>query len=376
VKRIKLKIAPGVETEFVDRDRALAQVAEWAEKSTRWPVVIFGPEGCGKTAFLRQAASGLRELGYDVFYLHPLDRVFAAEVDDPDVKTLFLELVRKTLEDEKWGRMALAVFDLTREILKKRRRKIAVIADDVFQAIGLDKAAAYVKGLLNMIEHPVYNYESIVVLIATSEGVSRGEIGRHRWAYLRPMWNMPREGLQQLYDRIPGAKPPFEDVWRWTGGNPEMLVKLYRSGWAVERVVGDVLRGKRLTAEFVRRWRRWLEAGRGGSRCALDRRRAGGACQRAGGEELNSIQHVRQRPLLLDRRPAAREGSRARHWEERRLADADTQRGGEEGAEGGVGRLFLPLGSCGVRGRRGLSAPTLGLWLIRARLGQGCSPGG
>jgi hypothetical protein len=168
-------------------------------------------------------------------------------------------LVRKTLEDERWGRLALAVFDLVREILKKRRRKIAVIADDVFQSIGLDKAAAYVKGLLNMIEHPVYNYESIVVLIATSEGVSREEIGRHRWAHLRPMWNMPREGLQQLYDRIPGAKPPFEDVWRWTGGNPEMLVKLYRSGWAVERVVGDVLRGKRLTAEFVSRWRRWLE---------------------------------------------------------------------------------------------------------------------
>jgi ABC-type Fe3+/spermidine/putrescine transport system ATPase subunit len=56
VKRIKLELAPGVETEFVDRDRALAQVVEWAERGTRFPVVIFGPEGCGKTAFLRQAA--------------------------------------------------------------------------------------------------------------------------------------------------------------------------------------------------------------------------------------------------------------------------------------------------------------------------------
>jgi len=260
VRKIRLEIAPGVETEFVDRDRALAQVVEWAEKSTRWPVVVFGPEGCGKTAFLRQAASGLRELGYDVFYLHPLDRVFLAEVDDPDVKLLFADLVRKTLEDERWGRLALAVFDLTREILKKRRRKIAVIADDVFQAIGLDKAAAYVKGLLNMIEHPVYNYESVVVLIATSEGVSREEIGRHRWAHLRPMWNMPREGFHQLYEKLPGAKPPFEDVWRWTGGNPEMLARLYSSGWAMERVVGDMLREKGLTAGFVARWRRWLEA--------------------------------------------------------------------------------------------------------------------
>jgi len=259
VKRIKLELAPGVETEFVDRDRALAQVEEFAEEGTRWPVVIFGPEGCGKTAFLRQAAAMLRELGYDVFYLHPLDRVFAAEVDDPDVKSLFVDLLRKTLEDERWGRLALAVFDLVREVLKKQRRKIAVIADDVFQAIGLDKAAAYVKGLLNTIEHPVYSYEKIVVLVATSEGVSRAEIGRHRWADIMPMWNMPREGFRQLYEKLPGPRPPFEEVWRLTGGNPEMLLRLYKAGWNAEEVALRLMQNKQLSAEFVSRWRRWLE---------------------------------------------------------------------------------------------------------------------
>jgi hypothetical protein len=258
VKRIAVEIAPGVETEFTDRDRALAQVVEWAEKSTRFPVVIFGPEGCGKTAFLRQAAAMLRDLGYDVFYLHPLDRAFSAEVDDPDVKTLFLDLVRKTLEDGRWGRLALAVFDLVREILKKRRRKVAIIADDVFQAIGLDKAAAYVKGLLNTIEHPVYKYEGIVVLVATSEGVSRREIGRHFWAELRPMWNMAREGLRQLYEKLPGAKPPFEDVWRWTGGNPRMLGLLYENRWDFGKAVKEIVAKKDLTADFIRRWGKWL----------------------------------------------------------------------------------------------------------------------
>jgi len=258
VKRIRLELAPGVETEFVDRDRALAQAAEWAERGTRFPIVIFGPEGCGKTAFLRQSTVMLRELGYDVFYLHPLDRVFAAEVDDSDVKSLFLDLVRRTLEDERWGRLALAVFDLTREILKKRRRKIAVIADDVFQAIGLDKAAAYVKGLLNMIEHPVYRYENIVVLVATSEGVTREEIGRHFWAELTPMWNMPQEGFQQLYEKLPGAKPSLDDVWRWAGGNPYMLRELYVKRWDVEKVVKGVVGTKELTADFARRRGRWL----------------------------------------------------------------------------------------------------------------------
>jgi hypothetical protein len=90
VKRIRVEIAPGVETEFVDRDRALEQVAEWAERGTRFPIVIFGPEGVRQDCLSPAGGRhGLRELGYDVFYLHPLDKVFLAEVDDADVKSLF-----------------------------------------------------------------------------------------------------------------------------------------------------------------------------------------------------------------------------------------------------------------------------------------------
>jgi hypothetical protein len=222
-------------------------------------VVIFGPEGCGKTAFLRQTVEALRELDYNVLYLHPLDRVFMAEVDEPDVKSLFLDLVRQTLADEKWGRIALAVFDLVRELLRRRKRRVAVIADDVFQAIGLDNAAAYVKGLLNMIEHPVYDYEKIVILIATSEDLSRSEIGRHRWAHLTPMWNMPREGFQQLYEKLPEPKPPFNEVWKWAGGNPNVLRELYMAGWSKDAVVAQLIREKRLTPGFIARWRVWLE---------------------------------------------------------------------------------------------------------------------
>jgi len=261
VKRITLQITHGLQVEFTDRERALQQVEELAERGTRFPVVIFGPEGCGKTAFLRQAAYMLKELGYEVFYLHPLDGVFTADVDDVDVKNLFADLVKQTMADERWGRIALAVFDLTRELLRRRRRKVAIIADDVFQAIGLDKAAAYVKGLLNMIEHPQYEYEKIVVLVATSEGVTRGEIGRHRWARLMPMWNMSREGFRELYDKMPGPKPPFEEAWRLTGGNPDALARLYEAGWSVEEVVDGLVGQKKLSAfvsELSTEERRWL----------------------------------------------------------------------------------------------------------------------
>ena len=91
MKRVTLELVPGVKTEFVDRDRALGQVVEWAERSTRFPVVVFGPEGCGKSAFLRQAAEVLGGFGYDVVYVDAAHRDFAAYTDVAEVARRLLD---------------------------------------------------------------------------------------------------------------------------------------------------------------------------------------------------------------------------------------------------------------------------------------------
>ncbi|MDT7889022.1 MAG: ATP-binding protein [Desulfurococcales archaeon] len=246
VKRIRLSFVPGIEVEFVDRDRAIQQVIEWSERSTRFPIVVYGPEGCGKTAWLRQTAEVLSERGYEVFYIHPLDRLVYADVSIPSVKEAFLEFAQKAFAEDALSRIVWALFDFVRDLLKVRKARVAIIADDVFQAIGLRYAAAYVKGLLNMIEYPQYSYERMVVIVATSEGVSKAEIGRHRWADLMPMWNMSREGFEQLYRQIPGPKPSFEEVWRITGGNPGMLAKLYKAKWSVDEVIKSITTSKDL----------------------------------------------------------------------------------------------------------------------------------
>jgi Archaeal ATPase. len=150
VRRVELELVPGLRVEFTDRERALGQVEEWAERGTRFPVVIFGPEGCGKSAFLRQASAMLKELGFDVFYLHPLEREFRAEVAVPDIRREFVQFVERALGENALGRVAWAALDFVRKLQKARRGRIAVVADDVFQAIGLDAVAAYVKALLNL----------------------------------------------------------------------------------------------------------------------------------------------------------------------------------------------------------------------------------
>lgn len=115
-----------------------------------------------------------------------------------------------------------------------------VLIDDVFQAIGLDKAELYVKSVLGSIEHPSTSYESIVAIISTSEGLTRSRIGRHRWAELRAIWNMSREGFSELYKALKSVlnnMPSFDDVWLLTGGNPALFSRLCQVNWNIDTIV-------------------------------------------------------------------------------------------------------------------------------------------
>ena len=246
VRRVKVLFAGRV-VEFVDRDVAIQQFEELAKRGTLWPIVVYGPEGCGKSALLKQAVEVLEEHGYSVTYVSPFAREEERLLYTEDLKDFVKQAVKefaKRLPDPFNNAGALidiAVEALYRVVRRGRNKRIAILADDVFQAIGLDRAEQLVKQFLNMIEWPSIKYEKIVIVVASSEGVTRVRIGRHRWAEIREMWNMPREGLRQLYDLLPEPKPPFEEVWRWTGGNPEALESVFAMGWSLDRAVEKLM---------------------------------------------------------------------------------------------------------------------------------------
>ena len=261
MRRVKLPFARGLEVEFADRERALRQVYELAERGTRYPVLVFGPEGCGKTAWLRQAAEILREVGYDVLYVNPLHRDFSAYTEVGEVVRRFAEAAAEATGVAQLKLATLAVLAVRDLVARWRRRRVAVLVDEVFQAIGLDRAEVYVKELLGLIEHPPASYESVVAVVATSEGITRRRVGRHRWAWLRPMWNMPREGFGELYEQLRkalGSLPDLEEAWKLTGGNPDALSRLHQALWDVGTVVEDIARARGLTRDFVREWAPYL----------------------------------------------------------------------------------------------------------------------
>jgi len=251
VKRIKLPLARNVEVEFADRDAAIRQLEEFAEKGTRFPIVVYGPEGCGKTALLRQAFELLKGQGFSVVYVSPLEKGEERLAASEDIRGLVKEALREAsrlIGGPLAAVLTEAAITIVTRALAKGKKKVALLADDVFQAIGTDKAEQLVKTLLNIIEYPPHRYDKIVVIAASSEGITRERVGRHRWAELRAMWNMPREGLRQLYEQLPGHKPPFDEVWKWTGGNPWALALLYEEEWDAEKAAKKLAAERRLTA--------------------------------------------------------------------------------------------------------------------------------
>jgi len=63
-RKVRLRFARDVEVTFADRWRALRQIEGFADGGTWKPVVIYGPEGCGKTALFKQAFEILEGYGF------------------------------------------------------------------------------------------------------------------------------------------------------------------------------------------------------------------------------------------------------------------------------------------------------------------------
>ena len=245
-ERIKLNFTGSLKVRFSGRSRALKRIEEYAKKGTYPVIVIYGPEGCGKTALFKQAIEVFRAYDYAVVHINPLAESKEEKlITSKEVKQLLIEIPEPFEPPIKL--ISIAVEILYRAIKRGLKKRIALLADDIFQAIGLNQAETLVKKLLNMIEYPSINYEKIAILVASSEGASRERIGRHRWASIKALWNIDKEGFHELYNQIPGDKPDFNHIWKWTGGNPGILARLYESKWNVESIVDELIRTRNIT---------------------------------------------------------------------------------------------------------------------------------
>jgi hypothetical protein len=106
-------------------------------------------------------------------------------------------------------------------------------------------------------------------------------------------------------------------------------------------VVTRLIREKRLTPDFVARWRSWLEKAVEDPEALWSPDAPEELIQATSGEKPHPIQHIRKTTDILGRHPAPRKRPRTRHRQKRGLANPHTQRGGENGAGG----AFLTSGT-------------------------------
>lgn len=128
------------------RRHALSQLEAVAERGTRLPLVVYGPEGCGKTAFFRQAFEVLRSLGYSVVLVSPLEerreeRLLATS----DVAGLVGGLVEAATRLPV-SRLVEAALGVVARLLARRAGMVALLLDDVFQAVGLEGSSRSSRG--------------------------------------------------------------------------------------------------------------------------------------------------------------------------------------------------------------------------------------
>ena len=115
------------------------------KKSTRFPIVIFGPEGCGKAAFLKQAAEVLREFGYDVVYVDVSHADFTAHTDVAEVARRLAEAASE-VSGVAEVKLAYLAIEAVKELIRRGKKRVAVLADEAFQAVGIEKATHTQRG--------------------------------------------------------------------------------------------------------------------------------------------------------------------------------------------------------------------------------------
>lgn len=209
--------------------------------------MIYGPEGCGKTALLLCAEKVFEEEGYEVVMLRPLESPVAERLRVSEgVKRVAGALLERLAGVDAAG-LVEAVSELVAYSLRRLRgARLAVILDDVFQAVGLERVEGLAKSLLELLEYPPGEYERMVVLMASSEGLSRWRLARHNWVLTYAMWNLSRRGFQRLYEQLPERGLDAEEAWLVTGGNGRILRMLYELDWSMECLVQFVTESRML----------------------------------------------------------------------------------------------------------------------------------
>jgi len=227
---------------FVDRAAELGFLERVSSEGYVFPIAVYGPEGCGKTTllkrFVRTVSSDDNVVAVYVDALEEGDPRRAIAATRSELIDIALELASSAVPvGRELARRVMKIVRLAVEKLALRGKNLVVIVDDVYRAIGLDSVDRYTKMMYEWIDylHRSLGVERVAIILTTSEGVSKRELFKHTYVHVYMMWNLPRDGFEDLVDQLePPRDLDREQLWILTGGNPRALIELAKLGWSTE----------------------------------------------------------------------------------------------------------------------------------------------
>ena len=196
---------------FVGRASEISALELLSNKGAPTPIYLYGPEGCGKSRLVREFVSYFSGLS-----------VYVDAIEESNLSG------------------AIMFSPILKEVLLKRSLRdvrIFIAVDDVSKVIGLGKIDLYIKWLYELLwrirtEHKP---KSILIVATTSEASSLRAIAKHSYADVRLIWNLNEVDFWKLASQLnPPSDSDVEMAWKYTGGNPRMLIDIAeRYNWNI-----------------------------------------------------------------------------------------------------------------------------------------------
>jgi len=211
------------------------------DRFNHFPLIIYGPEGCGKTTLMRYLTRRLGSKNYTSLYINALEYnvAKALEFRGPVINSIIRDLLRDI-----GGPLPSILSNIVQLIvdkiwvkLKSLGNGLFIVIDDVYKAIGLENVDRYTKLVYEWISWKASEYTNkLLVVITTSEGASKRILVRHTYTRVSLIWNMDygsyEEFIEQLEPRI-----RVDEAYSITGGNPRLTIELAEYSWDTKKLM-------------------------------------------------------------------------------------------------------------------------------------------